>query len=106
MNPLGRLADAALRKAKIRAHAAFDRTWRILYTTRHEADTTYTVGRARASRYKLLAELLGIPARECHIGMFDVQTCERVIELCDAGALAPDRSAEAGRLVRPPTRPL
>ena len=73
-----------------------------MYTTRHEADSTYSQGRARASRYKLLAQLLVIPARECHIGMFDVETCERVIALCDAGALAPDRSADPRASSRTP----
>lgn len=35
--PLGRLADAQLRKAKIAAHAAFDVIWRRRRTTRKKA---------------------------------------------------------------------
>ena len=88
--PLGRLADAALRRAKIAAHAAFDHTWRALHARRQTAEPGYTLGRARASRYRRLAELLGIPPQECHIGMFDVETCRRVIELCASGALDAD----------------
>jgi hypothetical protein len=88
--PLGRLADAALRRAKIDAHGAFDRTWRALHARRQAAEPGYTLGRARASRYRRLAELLGIPPQECHIGMFDVETCRRVIELCASGALDAD----------------
>jgi hypothetical protein len=88
--PLGRLADAALRRAKIHAHDAFDRIWRTLHARRQAAEPGYTLGRARASRYRRLAELLGIPPQACHIGMFDVETCRRVIELCTSGALDSD----------------
>ncbi|HEX6369884.1 MAG TPA: zinc-finger-containing protein [Longimicrobium sp.] len=88
--PLGRLADAALRRAKIEAHNAFDRTWRDLHARRQLADPGYALGRARASRYRRLAELLGIPPQSCHIGMFDVETCRRVVALCASGALEAD----------------
>jgi hypothetical protein len=85
--PLGRLADAELRDAKKRAHAAFDRTWARLLEHRQATDPKYPRRRARANRYKHLASLLGIPASECHIGMFDVATCEHVIDLCERGEL-------------------
>lgn len=61
--PLGRLANADLRKAKMAAHAAFDPS-------------------ARAEAYQWLAEALGISRDDCHIGMFDVETCKRVVLLC------------------------
>lgn len=67
--PLGRLADAELRKAKMAAHAAFDVIWRRRRTTRKKA-------------YKWLSEQMGLPAEKTHIGMFDVAQCERVIALC------------------------
>jgi hypothetical protein len=67
--PLGRLADAELRQAKVLAHAAFDPVWGKDRTRRRAA-------------YSWLAEKLGIPREECHIGMFDVPTCQRVIEVC------------------------
>lgn len=66
--PLGRLANAELRKAKIEAHSAFDRLWKEWDLDRDEA-------------YSWLADRLGIEARECHIGMFDLEMCRRVIEI-------------------------
>jgi zinc-finger-containing domain len=67
--PLGRLADEKLRKAKIAAHDSFDRIWKSGRLTRTEA-------------YKWLAEKLKIPVEECHIGMFDLDTCQRVTIVC------------------------
>lgn len=67
--PLGRLADATLRSAKQAAHALFDPLWQRGEMTREKA-------------YAWLARELGIPGKDCHIGMFDVDTCVRVIEVC------------------------
>jgi hypothetical protein len=88
--PLGRLANAELRRAKMQAHEAFDSVWRALYERRRASDPSYPRGRARGSRYKRLAALLGIPPRQCHIGMFDVDQCLRVVEIFRSGALASD----------------
>lgn len=71
---LGRLADALLRAAKLRAHAAFDPLWR----------DREPRSRARREAYAWLAKALGIPVHECHIGFFDVGQCERVVELCQS----------------------
>ncbi|MDY6884041.1 MAG: zinc-finger-containing protein [Pseudomonadota bacterium] len=68
--PLGRLANAELRKAKSAAHRAFDPMWRDGKVKRTEA-------------YRWLAEQLEIDVKQCHIGMFDVEMCERVIEICE-----------------------
>lgn len=66
--PLGRLANAELRKLKMLAHAAFDPKWK--------------TGRMRRSEaYGILADRLGIKKKDCHIGMFDEETCRRVIEI-------------------------
>ena len=67
--PLGRLANTELRSAKMAAHAAFDpfykrRGWR------------------RSQAYAWLADKLGIPREETHIGMFDVDQCRKVVEVC------------------------
>ena len=70
-NPLGRLANAELRKSKIKAHSAFDPIWRCGEKSRSEA-------------YKWLAESLGVSRQNCHIGMFDVDMCNRVVEVCNA----------------------
>lgn len=68
--PLGRLANAALRQAKQAAHAAFDPLWKSKrFSTRKHA-------------YAWLAEQLGVSVENCHIGMFDVAGCEAVIAAC------------------------
>lgn len=66
--PLGRLANAELRKAKNRAHAAFDPLWK-------------SGKMKRQSAYKWLSEQLNIDGKDCHIGMFDVDMCNRVVEV-------------------------
>jgi hypothetical protein len=66
--PLGTLANAQLRSARSRAHDHFDRTWREGIYNRSEA-------------YAVLATRLGIPFKNCHIGLFDLDTCRKVIEL-------------------------
>lgn len=68
--PLGRLADAELRAAKITAHAAFDAKWKRLKWQRGAA-------------YRWLANALRLKPSECHIGMFDVETCRRVVAACE-----------------------
>lgn len=84
---LGRLANTELRKAKQRAHAAFDPIWKARLARRRAEDSRYTKGMARGGRYKALAELLGIPRAVCHIGMFDVDLCNRTVEIIAAGRL-------------------
>ena len=75
--PLGRLADAALRQAKQDAHAAFDPLWQ----ARQRRDGT-SEHDARSRGYAWLAEQLGVSAKDCHIGMFDLATCRRVVDIC------------------------
>lgn len=67
--PLGRLADKALRAAKMRAHAAFDPSWKSGHMSRAQA-------------YAWLAGQLGLDKKSCHIGMFDVEMCNRVVAVC------------------------
>lgn len=64
--PLGRLANAELRQAKRAAHAAFDPLWQSRRMSRRSA-------------YAWLAQQLGIAVEDCHIGMFDTESCQRVI---------------------------
>ncbi len=68
--PLGRLANGALRRAKMAAHAAFDPLWKSGAMRRKQA-------------YTWLAGKLGIAVENCHIGMFDEADCQRVIAACD-----------------------
>ena len=76
--PLGLVADAATRAAKIKAHAAFDPLW--MRKMRKEGISKSV---ARGAGYRWLADQLGIPKEKCHIGMFSVDTCLRVIEICE-----------------------
>lgn len=69
-NPLGRLANAALRRAKMAAHAAFDPLFKSGRMKRGEA-------------YAWLAKALGIEKTACHIGMMDEAQCIKVKAVCD-----------------------
>ena len=66
IKPLGRLANAELRKLKSAVHSRFDRLWVEGTVTRSEA-------------YKWLGEALGIQPKDCHIGMFDVERCNQAL---------------------------
>lgn len=68
-NALGRLANKELRVAKMAAHSAFDPLWK---SGQHK----------RGKLYGWLANQLGIEKKDCHIGMFDVDMCRRVVEVC------------------------
>lgn len=69
VEPLGRLANAELRKAKQAAHAAFDQLWQDNHMSRSEA-------------YAWLSNKLNIEPEHCHIGMMDVRDCNRVVGAC------------------------
>lgn len=66
VTPLGTLANAETRQARGRAHAVFDPIWKGGHMKRHKA-------------YAWLSEQLGIEKDKCHIAMFDVDTCRRVV---------------------------
>ena len=68
---LGRLADADLRKAKMRAHHYLDQLWK---DRRHRRYSTYT----------WLSKQLGIPRELTHVGMSDIEQCRRIAEICRA----------------------
>lgn len=74
VNPLGRLANADLRKAKQQAHAVFDPIWKSRKKRRTDA-------------YKWLADSMGIAPQNCHIGMFDVDQRRAVIAICKGATL-------------------
>ncbi len=67
--PLGPLANEELRKYRHKSHLLFDRIWK---------DTNVK----RSTAYTWLAKELGMKVRDCHIGMFDVAKCAKVIEVC------------------------
>ncbi len=82
--PLGQLANKELRAAKMRAHAVFDPYWKGNGSKRGHR------GRRRREAYRILANAMGIPSQECHIGMFDVTQCERAISACKKGLIEGD----------------
>ena len=65
-NPLGRLANAELRRAKQSVHRVLDPLWKSKKMTRRDA-------------YALLANGLNIALQNCHVGMFDVPTCQAAL---------------------------
>lgn len=72
---LGQVANAELRQARSRAHAAFDPIW-------------MSGGINRTLAYAWLAEQLALPGKRCHIAQFDVAQCQRVVEVCAAREFA------------------
>ena len=68
---LGRLADADLRKAKMRAHHYLDQLWKDRRQRRY-------------STYTWLSKQLGIPRELTHVGMSDIEQCRRIAEICRA----------------------
>ncbi|HXI01805.1 MAG TPA: zinc-finger-containing protein, partial [Candidatus Saccharimonadales bacterium] len=83
--PLGIPGDRATKDARIRAHAAFDPLWKDGSMRRNDA-------------YYWLSRALGIPRKDVHIGLFDTETCERVVSLCEQ-YLAMRRLSGADRLL-------
>lgn len=73
---LGRVANDELRYAKKEAHFWFDGLWK------HKIKQGESKKSARSGAYKWLSKALNIEPDQCHIGMFDVEQCEAVVELC------------------------
>lgn len=67
--PLGLMADAMTRDARVQAHGVFDNLWR----GRHRKMT-------RGEAYAWMARTLMIPPEAAHIGMLDERQCERLIQ--------------------------
>jgi len=69
---LGKPANKETKEMRIMAHEAFDSQWEGTPIKRNEA-------------YKILAQKMDIPGKECHIGLFDIDQCKKVIEICLKG---------------------
>ena len=67
--PLGIPADKATKQARIKAHTAFDGLWK-------------RQGMKRKRAYRWLQERMGLGEEDCHIGRFNTEQCNRVIEIC------------------------
>ncbi|WEM34393.1 zinc-finger-containing protein [Xanthomonas phage X1] len=67
--PMGRLANAASRKLKSKAHSFFDPIWKTGYMTRTRA-------------YAWLQGMTGLSADDCHMGMMDDEMLRKVAKMC------------------------
>lgn len=74
----GRLADKELRQWKKAAHGFFDALWR------RKMKRGYTKEQARSAAYRWLSEQMGIDFEYTHIGMFNIDQCRRVVDICKA----------------------
>lgn len=70
LTPLGTLANDELRKWRNKAHNEFDKLWKspTRIMTRHNA-------------YKWLSNKMNIPKNDCHIALFEIEQCKKVIEI-------------------------
>lgn len=66
--PMGVPANAETKLARMEAHRVFDQVWK-----------RGIMG--RQSAYAWLADTLGLTTEECHIGLFGVEQCRRVVEV-------------------------
>ena len=67
--PLGNVANETLRLKRIETHRVFDQFWKSRHMSRNNA-------------YKWLSQQLRIPMSEAHIAGFEMDQCQKVIELC------------------------
>lgn len=75
--PLGRMANKKLRTMKAKAHEYFDPLWKNKVFAKDKS-----LSHNRTEAYKWLAEQLNLAESKCHIGLFDVDTCRKVIQIC------------------------
>ena len=69
--PLGNVANETLRLKRIETHRVFDTFWKERHMTRSHA-------------YKWLSQQMRIPVKATHIGGFEMDQCQKVVELCGA----------------------
>ena len=70
--PLGNVANEVLRLKRVEAHHVFDAMWRSNNMSRTQA-------------YKWLSQQMRIPVDDTHIGGFEMEQCQQVIDLCGNG---------------------
>ena len=71
--PLGNVANETLRLKRMETHKVFDTFWKSNHMSRTQA-------------YKWLSQKLRLPEKQAHIGGFEMDQCQRVIELCGEDA--------------------
>jgi len=65
-NPLGTLANSELRDWRKKCHTNFDQIWK-------------QYGTSRSMAYEWMSTVMGISKSKCHIAMFDVKQCEKLL---------------------------
>jgi hypothetical protein len=78
---LGRLANKELREAKKQAHYYFDQIAKTSLINKIWRKWIPNISN-RSKAYKWLAMQLNIDEEFCHIGMMDVEQCDKVVEAC------------------------
>ena len=68
--PLGNVANEVLRLKRRETHQVFDAFWQ-------------SNGMSRTRAYKWLAGRMELPEKDAHIGGFEMDQCQRVIDLCE-----------------------
>lgn len=71
--PLGRLANAALRNAKVQVHLIFDPLW----------DGENTRFKTRTDAYTWLSQQMQLHKKQTHVGWFNIDKCDRAIRVCN-----------------------
>jgi len=74
--PLVTRADAGTRHGRKMAHKRFDPIWQ------SRLGKGKAKWKVRSAVYAWLAGHLEIPVGQCHIALFDLETCVKVIEIC------------------------
>ena len=67
--PMGKVANTVLRLKRQETHRIFDRFWK-------------AQGWSRSAAYRWLARQLHIPEKRAHIGLMEMDECDRVIRIC------------------------
>lgn len=67
--PLGKVANEVLRLKRIETHRVFDQFW-------------HSQGMSRTQADKWLAKEFSLPENRAHIGGFEMEQCQKVIDLC------------------------
>lgn len=67
--PLGNVANEVLRLKRMETHQVFDACWK------HHRMT-------RTAAYKWLSGKMGLPEEKTHIGGFEMDQCQQVIDIC------------------------
>jgi hypothetical protein len=86
---LGRLANKELREAKKNAHYYFDHLWAkkmslMLRKKKNPSKKEVSAVRriVRNQAYSWLSKMMKLPSKHTHIGMFTVERCNEVINIC------------------------